>query len=168
MAMVGMGPALAETASAPTETVSDFLKSIVGDYSGRGKAKVIGAKLDTIACKINNAFDTDKLVITGDCASTKGKGKVNGEIRFVEDELSGTFVSPRPNVEITQSSGVFNDGKLILSASMLDNKVGGLTRVRQVISRSEDGLDAEFFQYDNSSKTYEPAGSMKLKRKAAD
>lgn len=153
--------------NASAETASDFLKSIEGDFSGRGKAKLIGKQLDTIACKISNSYAADKLVVTGNCASTKGKGKVNGEIRLGDGKLSGTFVSPRPNVEITQSSGVFNDGRLILSASMMDNQVGRLSRVRQIISRSEEGIEAEFFLYDNASKSYKPSGSMKLKKKKA-
>lgn len=150
---------------AHAETASEFLASMAGDYSGSGKARVIGQNLETIACKIRNDFANGKLQVSGECASTKGKGKVTGAISANGNSLSGTFVAPRPNVEITKSSGQFMDGQLVLSASMMDNQIGKLIRVRQIVSRSGQGLNAEFFLYDNATKTYKPSGNIKLKRR---
>ena len=156
------------TVSAHAETAADFLKSIEGSYSGRGKAKLIGEKLDTVACKINNAFEDDRLEVSGECASTKGKSKVNGGIVVDGEDVAGNFVAPKPNLEITQSSGEFAEGQMTLSTSMLDHQKGGLIRVRQIISRTEDGIKADFFRYDNMSKSYKPSGSIDLKKKQAE
>lgn len=150
------------------ETASDFLESIAGSYSGRGKAKFIGDKLDTVACKIKNDFESGKLAVTGECASTKGKGKVNGGITASGDTVAGTFVAPKPNLEITQSSGEFADGKMTLSTSMIDNQKGGLIRVRQIITKIDDGIRAEFFRYDNMSKSYKESGSIELKKRKSE
>lgn len=152
-------------AQAKAETASDFLKSIEGQYSGRGKAKIIGDTIDTVACKIVSDFEAGKLAVSGDCASTKGKGKVNGGITANENKVAGTFVSPRPNLEITQSSGQFADGKMELFTSMVDHQKGGLIRVRQVISRTDDGIRADFFRYDNRSKSYKESGSIDLTKR---
>ncbi len=150
---------------ARAETAAEFLESLEGSYTGRGKARVIGDNLDTVACKITNDFNAGKLSVSGECASTKGKSKVNGGISTNGDKLTGTFVAPRPNVEITQSSGEFKDGKVLLSASMMDNQVGKLMRVRQVISRTSSGLNAEFFLYDSATRTFQPSGNIVLKRR---
>lgn len=154
-----------QSVSAKAETAAQFLESLEGTYSGRGKAQVIGSEMETVACRINGDFASGKLSVSGECASTKGKGKVNGGITAKGNSLSGSFVSPRPNVEITRSSGEFKGGKLHLSLAMMDNQVGKLMRVRQVISRTSDGMNAEFFLYDNATDTYKPSGSISLTRR---
>ena len=52
-----------------------------------------------------------KLAVSGECASTKGKSKVNGGIVADGEDVAGNFVAPRPNLEITQSSGEFAEGQ---------------------------------------------------------
>ncbi len=166
--LLAAGVLLAVPAHSRAETASDFLKSIEGSYSGRGKAKLIGDKLDTVACRIESDFNSGKLAVTGECASTKGKGKVNGGITANGDSVAGTFVAPRPNLEVTKSSGEYADGKMTLFTSMIDNQKGGLIRVRQIISRIEDGIKADFFRYDNMSKTYKEFGSIELKKRQVE
>ncbi len=148
------------------ETASEFLRSMEGNYSGRGNAVLIGDDTAKIACKIQNSYDAAafKLVVTGECASTKGKGKVNGGIIALNNAVQGTFVAPRKGMEITQSFGSFKDGKMQLSTSMVDSEAGKLVKVRQVISRTDGGFEAEFFTFDNGTKAYEPSGMIKLKK----
>jgi len=149
------------------ETAADFLESLEGNYSGRGQAVVLGEDVDKVACKINGRFDkgSAKLTLTGECASTKGKATVNGGISANKNTLKGAFVSPRQGVRVTQSSGTFRNGRIQLSASMMDDKVGRLIKVRQVISKSKSGINAQFFTYDNATKKYKSSGTIKLKKR---
>ena len=149
------------------ETAAGFLESLQGNYSGRGKAVVLGDQIESIACKIKGDFNkqNSKLLLSGECASTKGKSAVNGDITANENSLKGAFVSPRQGVRVTRSSGTFSGGKMLLTASMMDDKVGKLIKVRQVISKTGDGINAEFFTFDNATNSYKSSGSIKLKRK---
>lgn len=157
--VVWAGPVNAETAAA-------FLKSLEGNYSGRGSAEIVGKQKTKIACKIKSDFsqNNSKLTLSGQCASTKGKGEINGGITAKDNTIAGTFVSPKQGVKVTRSSGRFASGKLTLSASMFDEKAGKLIKVRQVISKLKNGISAKFFTYDNASKTYKQSGSLKLKK----
>jgi hypothetical protein len=153
-------------AKASEESAKDFLVSLQGDFSGRGDAILIGSKKERIACKINSAFDPEQstLTLSGECASTKGKGEVNGNIKVVDDDVSGNFVSPRKNVRVTQSSGHFIDGKMVFVVSMMDDNVGKLIRVQQVIEKTDEGITADFFTFDNATQSYERTGQISFER----
>lgn len=154
------------------QTAADFLKSLEGDYAGRGNARLIGDKSQRIACKISSVFDdsASKLVVSGECAGTQGKGTINGAITAMNDQLDGSFVSPRKGMTVTQSSGQLEGETLQLSTSMVDENAGRLVRIRQVISKTEDGIDARFFTFDNGTNSYEPSGQIQLNKagEAAD
>ena len=81
---------------AQAQTAADFLKSLEGDYAGRGNARIIGDKSQRIACKISSVFDdsVSKLIVTGECAGTQGKGTINGAITAMNDQLDGSFCHP--------------------------------------------------------------------------
>jgi hypothetical protein len=152
---------------ANAETASDFLKSLQGDYSGRGKATLIGKNAEKIACKITNTFDetAGKLVVDGECASTKGKDRISGSVTAANNTFDGAFVGPRKGMTVTQSSGSYTEGQMVLNASMIDDSAGKLTRVRQVISRSSDGIVAKFFTFDNRTQSYEESGDITLNKR---
>ena len=151
---------------AQAQTAADFLKSLEGDYSGRGNARFIGDKSQRIACKVSSVFDesASKLVVTGECAGTQGKGTISGAITAMNDQLDGSFVSPRKGMTVTQSSGQLEGETMQLSTSMVDENAGRLVRIRQVISKTEEGIDAQFFTFDNGTNSYQPSGEIQLNR----
>ena len=153
-------------APARAETASEFLKSLEGDFSGRGSAVVVGKDTTKISCKLSNRFaeSSNSLNVAGECASTKGKGKVSGTVTASNDQLKGNFVSTRQNVKVTKSDGQYANGKMVLSTMMMDEKVGRLIRVRQSVERTDGGIKATFFTYDNATQEYKPAGSISLKK----
>lgn len=160
--------ALTTVQTARAETATDFLSSLEGSYSGRGEATVIGDKKSKVSCKISNVFEESQssLVVSGECASTRGKGKISGSIVASGGNLRGNFLSPRKGMEVTQSSGSYSDGTMQLSSSMVDQEVGRLTKVRQIITRTETGIAAAFFVFDNATQTYEPSGNITLRKRA--
>lgn len=161
---------LAWASPANAETAADFLKSLEGNYSGRGTAIVIGNKPQRIACKISNVYDANDTVlnVSGECAGTKGKSKINGGVSVLNDHLKGSFLSPRKGMVVTQSAGSLEGDKMQLSTSMVDENVGRLVKIRQVISKTDEGINAKFYTYNNSSKTYEPTGEIKLNKTKAE
>lgn len=149
------------------DTAGEFLASLEGTYAGRGEAKILGDAAERISCRIENDYDpdTNKLSLSGECASTKGKDRINGGVTANGTSLSGAFVSPRSGVTVTQSSGSVDGDTMVLSASLLEEKTQSLTRVRQVISKSETGLMVEFQTYDNASGSYESNGRIDLTKR---
>lgn len=152
---------------ANADGATDFLKSLEGDYAGRGKAMLIGEKADKIACKISNTFDEaeNMLVLDGECASTKGKDKIKGGVTTVNNTFEGAFVSPRNGMTITQNSGRFAGGKMILSVSMIEKSSGRLVRIQQIISKSGQNIQAKFLTYDNATSTYKESGDITLNKR---
>lgn len=164
---LGVAIALGANQQALAENAASFLKSLEGDYSGRGTAIILGDEPTKVSCKFKNAFDEGNisLKVTGECASTKGKGAVNGTITANGQKLSGTFVSTRQGVKLTQSNGTLSNGNLIISASLWDEQVGRLIKVRQSIRKTGSGINAQFFTYDNASGKYESSGTMNLRKR---
>lgn len=160
ISMLATTPAMANEAS-------QFLASLEGEYAGRGEAQLLGESADRIACRINNSFDAsvNTLSLSGECASTKGKDAVQGRIVANGSGINGSFVSPRDSVEVTQSSGSYNNGEMILSASFFDKRVQKLTKVRQIVSRTDSGITAQFMTFDNKSGSYQPTGQINLKKR---
>lgn len=152
---------------ARAETAAEFLKSLEGNYSGRGNAVVIGDETTKVSCKLANSFDASSkaLKISGNCASTKGKGAVNGKVVAKGNKLSGSFVSTRQNVRVTKTSGQFSGKTMVLSSHMMDDKTGQLIRVRQQISKTGSGIKAVFYAFDSKTQKYKPAGSINLKKR---
>lgn len=159
--------AIAMPQLAAAETTTEFLKSLTGNYAGRGVASVFGTENDKIACKIANSYDdgAKRLSLTGECASAQGKGAVNGGVSVKGDRLSGTFVTPRKNLKLTKSSGRIVNGEMVLTASLFDEKAGKLVRLQQVVSKTPQGIQAVFYKYDNKSGQYERSGSLKLNKR---
>ena len=153
--------------AARAETAADFLKSLEGNYTGRGNAVVIGDETTKISCKLANSFDASAkaLKVSGNCASTKGKGVINGKVVANGNKVSGSFVSTRKDVRITKTSGQFSGRSMVLSSSMVENKTGNLIRVRQQVSRTGNGIKAVFYAFDSKTQKYKPAGSINLKKR---
>ncbi|MCO5132818.1 MAG: hypothetical protein M9908_00375 [Phyllobacteriaceae bacterium] len=152
--------------AARAETAAEFLKSLEGNYSGRGNAVVIGEETTKISCKLANSFDASAkaLKVNGNCASTKGKGVVNGKVVVSGNQLSGSFVSTRQNVRVTKTSGQLSGKTMVLSSNMMNDKTGQLIRVQQHVSRTGNGIKAVFYAFDSKTQKYKPAGSINLKR----
>ncbi|GEM_PF-6924178 len=150
---------------AMAQTASDFLKSLEGDFAGRGNAIVVGDKSQRIACKISSVFDIEAgaLNVTGECAGTKGKSKINGGVTAVDDQVKGSFLSPRKGMTVTQSYGAYEGDRMQLLTSMVDENAGRLVKIKQVISKTEEGINAQFFTFSNASNAYEPTGEIILK-----
>lgn len=148
-----------------TISVGDFLKKMAGKYSGKGIAEIIGDKPDKILCKVENFYDmtVSELLLTGNCASVKGKKAVSGKITYNDGKLSGALISGA-NVETTKSFGTIVDGTLVLTTYALHNKTGELTKVRQEISHTEVGISTIFYRYSHKNREYKKIGSLDLKR----
>lgn len=152
--------------TAYSDTAGDFIKSLAGKYSGKGTAEVIPGKRDRVSCKITNSFssETTQLAMDGLCASVRGKGNVSGSIEIINGEIKGSFINGNSDIVVTQSSGQMSGAKLVLSSSLMDQKVGKLSRMRQIISKTDTGFVTDFYVFDNKSGKYEPSGSLTLKQ----
>ena len=154
-----------------TETTADFFGSLQGDFRGRGTAiPESGAGPIRISCKITTEYSTEgkKLTVAGDCASTQGKAKVNGELAHLNGKISGSFISPFSDMEMTTSSGTFGDGILNVVSNFVHNETGELRRIRQVVERDGDGFKAAFYAFEKSSQQYKEAGSIVFSREQSE
>lgn len=158
--------ALGAPTVAMSDTASKFLEGFQGKYSGKGTAELIEGKNDRVSCKLSNKFDEKlaKLEISGRCASVRGVGLVSGSIKVDSGQVKGGFLTRNLGIEIKDSAGDFSKGKLILTSSILDKKVGKLSKMKQIISKSGAGYVAEFFTFDDASGQFEKTGSLKLKQ----
>lgn len=148
-----------------TVSVGEFLQKMAGKYSGKGIAEIIGDKPDRILCKVENVYDNtvSELLLTGNCASVKGKKAVSGKITHIDGKLSGALISGA-NVEITKSFGTIVEDTLVLTTYALHNKTGELTKVRQEISHTEAGISTIFYRYNYKLREYKKIGSLDLER----
>ena len=146
---------------------SDFLASLSGAYSGRGTASILGDERGRISCKITNDYDDSakRLTLSGQCASTKGKGPVRGRVSLIGGRLSGTFVTSNENTKVTRSRGRIANGKLILSTTMFNENAGRLVRLRQIIRKTGKGFTLDIHTYDRSSRSYEQSGQITFRKR---
>lgn len=155
-AIIPFGGALAE------ETPKTFLETLNGKFKGRGEAVIeISNSQERVSCKLDNALDNQSniLNVSGVCATTQGKASVDGKLEIKEGKVVGTFISPFKDSEITQSSSVYDSGKLVLSTSFVNKNTGNLSRMRQIVeSNSKGGFNSTFQKYDNASKAYKDTG----------
>ncbi len=156
------------TSTAFADAASEFLASLDGKFRGRGMATLeFSDEEQRVSCRIENKFDqsSSELKISGECASTQGKTTVRGKLSVKDGEITGSFISPFPNSELTTSNGVLKDGSLVVSATFVDNDTGNLRRFRQIVStEKENGFSSSFQSYDNASKLFKEAGSMEFSR----
>jgi len=149
----------------PFLSVDDFLQKMAGKYSGKGVAEITGSKADKILCKVENVFDDKRseLVLSGNCASVKGKKAVTGKITHVGGKLSGALMTGA-NVEITKSFGAIVKDKLVLTTYAFNNKTGKLSKMRQEISHTKTGISTIFYSFNNKQGKYQKVGNLNLKR----
>ena len=150
-------PAFAEGIS-PAE----FLGSLSGEFQGKGEALMsVTQEKVRIQCKLENTYDTAKqqLYLSGKCATTQGKRKIDGTLTIVEDSIKGSFLSPSSDSEITKTSSVFKDGQLVTYISVVNKTSGALTRIRQILSvQDENRFKSRFQRFDNASDQYHDTG----------
>ncbi|MFK7901799.1 MAG: hypothetical protein AB8B49_03050 [Nitratireductor sp.] len=141
------------------------MKELAGKYSGRGTAKLVGDKSDKVICKIENSFDSAKhaLSLAGNCASVKGKASVNGKVINKGGKISGVLVRAK-NTKVTKSHGEYKNGSLTLFTTTVDEKNGSISKVRQKITKTSNGINTVFHRFDNKQGAYLKVGELKLKR----
>ncbi|MBL4890530.1 MAG: hypothetical protein JKX91_01630 [Rhizobiaceae bacterium] len=147
---------------------ASFLKGLDGSFRGRGKATYAdGKKSVNVSCQIANRLSSDgnDLTISGVCATTQGKAKVNGQLKLSDSKFSGTFFSPSATMKLTKSYGVMTGDALTMTSFFVDNSSGTLTRIKQVVQRTATGFSASISTYDNASKKYRTSGIIKFKKK---
>jgi hypothetical protein len=146
----------------------DFLKAMDGKYRGRGKVTLVTSnKEERVSCRIENSFDNQnqQLVMSGECATTLGKTSVQGTLTFLDGAITGSFIAPFPDSELTDSNSEFIEDKLIIITAFMNNESGETWRIRQTVSASDDGGFQSLFQnYDPITKVYEDTGEMNFTR----
>lgn len=144
------------------ETPKSFLERLDGSFRGRGEAVVeLSNRQERISCKVDNRLNDQAIVlsISGVCATTQGKAKVDGKLELIDGKVVGSFISPFKNSEITQSSSDYKDGKLVLSTSFVNKDTGNLSRMRQIVeSDQQGGFNSTFQKFDNATGNYKDTG----------
>ncbi len=162
LAFLSIAASLAPTGSAVADAGS-FLRSIAGDWRGRGEASIPGREsAEKISCRVSNTYDEarSELVVTGQCATTQAKNAVNGRIQHNGNSVSGAFLSAFDGATVTKSNGSLQGQTLVVSTNFVDNATGNLTRSRQVIRKEGSGFSAEFYLFSNKNGAFERAGSI--------
>jgi len=154
-------------ANAEDKSAKSFLEALAGEFRGRGEVLVGPAKnQERVSCRLLNSFDQSalSLKISGKCATTQGKVSVDGTLKLDNNNtIIGSFLSTSKDTKVTQSTSTLNDGKLILSISMVNNKTGSLSKTRQVVSKNDKGgFDSVFLRFDNASGSYEETGKVEF------
>lgn len=147
---------------------TSFLKGLDGAFRGRGKAIYAnGKKTVNVSCQIANQLSSDgnDLKITGVCATTQGKAKVKGRLKLSGSKFSGAFFSPSATMKLTKSYGVVKGDALTMTSFFIDNSSGALTRIKQVVQKTNAGFSSSISTYDNASKKYKTSGTIKFKKK---
>ncbi|MEM9278701.1 MAG: hypothetical protein AAGA76_09010 [Pseudomonadota bacterium] len=151
------------------DSAQEFLQKLEGNFRGKGEAVIpVSQKVERVSCSVSNTFNAESntLSIQGKCATTQGKSKVEGSLQVKDEKVEGSFLSPFSNSTITQSASDYHEGRLILSTSIVDNSSGNLSRLRQIISMTEDGgFVADFQKFENSSQSYKDRGSVVFQKK---
>lgn len=145
------------------DIAADFLKQLEGSWRGRGAAIIPGRQeSERITCQVTNSYAEGKseLKVAGECASTLGKTPVNGLLIHVGTNISGTLLNAFKGATVTKSVGTVSAEALEVSSNFVDNITGNLTRTRQIIRKSANGFEADFFTFDNASGEFKPAGSL--------
>lgn len=161
-----MGADVASVAKA--QGVSEFFTSLQGSYKGRGKAIPEGAtKPISISCRVSNDYATgsSKLDVSGSCASTQGKTEVRGSMQHNGNRVTGSFISPFAEMNLTSSKGSFSGGKLDVVSNFIVKESGELRRLRQVIKKSGAGFRADFYSYENATRKYKAVGSIQFTKR---
>lgn len=166
IACMAAGLFAADMAVRSTPAMADagsFLRSIAGDWRGRGTAKIPGRETEErISCKVQNQYDDSgsALVVRGNCATTQSKSSVSGKLEHSGNRVSGSLIGAFAGATITKSDGEVAGGQLVVSTNFVDNATGTLTRSRQVIRKTGGGFKADFYLYDNKLGKFAKAGSL--------
>jgi len=144
------------------ENAKAFLENLDGNFRGQGEAVTeLSNRQERVSCRVENKLNTESSVlqISGVCATTQGKANVSGKLEIVNGKVVGSFISPFKDSQITQSSSNFQNGKLILSSSLINKSTGSLSRTRQIVQRGkEGGFNSTFQRFDNASGDYKNTG----------
>ncbi len=161
-AMMGTSNAVASDAS------MDFLKSLDGKFRGRGIAVLpVSGREERVSCQLDNVLDEEsqKLSITGRCATTQGKMEVSGELLIKSDgNFDGIFISPSKDMELKESIISFTENALTISTTTLDKRNGKTSKAKQIVNLDEAGSGfSSVFEYFNATKNeYQSLGTLKF------
>ncbi len=121
-------------------TAERFLQSMAGSWRGSGTMAISEkSKSSRVRCKITSNLDKTgaKLRNKGQCATTRSKIDVSGSLAYERggSKVSGSYIGTNADIVVTNSSGSVKGGKLVLFATMFDEKVNKISRSRSVIKR---------------------------------
>ena len=99
-------------------------------------------------------------MLGGECATTQGKTEVKGKLSHEGPRVTGALLNTFLGASMTSSQGTIAQDSLTVSANFVNDATGNLTRSRQIIRKTADGFEAQFYTYDNRQKTYLKAGEL--------
>lgn len=140
-----------------------FLKSLEGEWRGSGLYRFEGRRTDErIRCRVTNTYDaaTQRLSLTGSCATAQLKNSVEGYLTEDGGKVSGALLGTLDGSRMTKSTGSVKGNQLVVLANFVDNATGTLYRSQQVIRRTGKGFEADFYWYDNKLGKFAKSGSI--------
>lgn len=162
------GAAIAGPASA--SGADEFLRQFEGSWRGGGSVKrSLDAKPMRIQCALNMSLNEAKkqLENTGKCATTSGKGNVEGEIVYSDSghSLRGTFLRSYGNTKVLKSSGSWDSDAMTFNATHQDTITEEVSRSRTIISKpSGNRFVSSIYEYDRSRGAFIRIGELVFKR----
>jgi len=165
MALVCTLAVLVAPVPSQADAGEELLRKLNGEWRGRGTAIMPGRqKAERVTCSIENRWDAEAstLEVSGQCASSQGKSPVSGRLELKGGVVSGSFLGDFEGSTPTRSGGAVTSRELVVVTSFVNNATGALSQTRQVIRPSARGFSAEFFLYDNRSRSYEKSGDMEF------
>ena len=154
--------------TASMAATNQVFSALEGKFRGKGSA-IVGSsgKKIRLSCQLTNSYSkkSGKLKMSGKCASTQGSRKISGVIAHSGNSVSGSYFTARSGVQLTKSYGKTNGNNMTIFASFIDEQIGSLTKIKQVIKVSDSGFNAHVFTFDKKTKKYKPTGRFSFKRK---
>lgn len=155
----------------PTSAYSagaDVLKAMSGTFSGSGfTLKNVKGEKQRVSCKLSNRYSkgSDKLTVSGKCASTLGSQIVKGGLTAKGNKVSGQFLTPSNFGRLKASSGSAKSRSIRMNATFVDRKSGENYKTAQLLELTKSGFKASFYYFDKSSKKYKAAGAIIFKKR---
>ncbi len=150
--------------SAWAESPADFLKNMSGTWRGSGSIYISEkSKNSPLRCKITSVLDEvkKKLINEGKCATAQKKSRVTGSINYSDSDnkLTGSYFNALGDFVVTKSYGVVSGPVMTLHTTFLNEAIGKVSRVRNVVTQISD-TEYRVDIFEKTKGTYEPRGSI--------
>ena len=155
---------IASSAVANADPAS-FLKSLEGNWSGDGLYRFEGRRTDErVSCRVTNTYDesAQRLNLAGSCATAQLKNSIQGYLSGEGGKVSGALLGTLDGSRMTKSTGSVKGNQLVVQASFVDNATGTLYRSQQVVRRTQQGYEADFYWYDNKLQKFTKSGTIEF------